>query len=265
MSARYIISSGVEFWPENHQLVVCGTQNLVITLHIPASRCLQLLIERRYSLILQRDFYSYVWGDEGASVSANTLYQNIALLRKALKSTGEGNKELVVTVYKKGFRLNDKFSVIEQRDDRKIEKKAVFNERQVVSNADKLISPAESVFENPTKFRKNVLVAIIMILVIVLGMQNYNWGYASIPSSVSKFVRGSAGSGCVLFAEMDANNMIGKLKSRSAVNIDCQRAPYVYVNSSVHKARTSFLACEREINHVRSLECLTRNAFEGDK
>jgi DNA-binding winged helix-turn-helix (wHTH) protein len=267
MSTRYIISSGVEFWPENHQLVLRGARDLVITLHIPASRCLQLLIERRYSLVQQRDFYSYVWGDEGVTVSASTLYQNIALLRKALKSTGEENKDLVVTVYRKGFRLNDKFSVIEQRDDEKVEKIAI-NELPAVSDADNPTisqSTAQPEIGSRTKFKMNGVTTVIVMLMILLGMQIYNWGYASSSSVVSRFIKVSAESGCVFFAEMDATNVLGKLKLINATDIDCQRTPFVYVSGNANNTITSFLACDLEISNVKTPECLTRNVLDEDK
>ncbi|CAI1604293.1 winged helix-turn-helix domain-containing protein [Serratia fonticola] len=266
MSTRYIISSEVEFWPENHQLVLRGARDLVITLHIPASRCLQLLIERRYSLVQQRDFYSYVWGDEGVTVSASTLYQNIALLRKALKSTGEGNKDLVVTVYRKGFRLNDKFSVTEQRDDEKVETTA-FNELPAVSDMDNSAvsqTTAKPEIGNRTKFKMNGVTAVIVMLMILLGMQIYNWGYASNSSVISKFIKISAESGCVFFAEMNATDVLGKLKSINATDIDCHRTPFVYVSGNTNNTKTSFLACDREINSIRTPECSAGNILNGE-
>ncbi|HHQ4309172.1 TPA: hypothetical protein ACSP7Y_005247, partial [Serratia fonticola] len=75
MLKRYIIDTNLEFFPQNSQLTVLDGDNFTITLNTPSSRCLELLIERRFNLVPQHDFYEYVWGDEGKDISVNTLYQ----------------------------------------------------------------------------------------------------------------------------------------------------------------------------------------------
>ncbi|WP_431225869.1 winged helix-turn-helix domain-containing protein (plasmid) [Serratia sp. L9] len=108
---RYIIDSNFEFCPESCQLTTFGTENFTITLNAPASRYLELLLERRSDLVLQHDFYEYAWGDDAKSVSVNTLYQNIALLRKSLRSISKDYNTMVLTIPKQGFQFNNNFSV----------------------------------------------------------------------------------------------------------------------------------------------------------
>ncbi|WP_025121471.1 MULTISPECIES: winged helix-turn-helix domain-containing protein [unclassified Serratia (in: enterobacteria)] len=102
MPKRYLLNACIEFYPVEHQLVAYGSQNLSIVLNAPVSRCLQLLIERRYTLVPQQEFYPYVWGEMGSSIPVSTLYQNIALLRKALKAFVTSGEKMITTVPKQG-------------------------------------------------------------------------------------------------------------------------------------------------------------------
>ncbi|SFN65415.1 DNA-binding winged helix-turn-helix (wHTH) domain-containing protein [Izhakiella capsodis] len=70
----------------------------------PASYCLTLLIEKRDNLVSHEELYEYAWRRFGMEVTANTLYQNISELRKALKSCGIQEK-LIQTIPRRGFTL----------------------------------------------------------------------------------------------------------------------------------------------------------------
>lgn len=78
-----IQSTHIECSLKKCQLSTGNLDNLVISLYKPGCRCQELLVERRFSVVLQHDFYPYVWGSGGISVMM--LYQCIGLLRKALK------------------------------------------------------------------------------------------------------------------------------------------------------------------------------------
>ncbi|WP_431225970.1 winged helix-turn-helix domain-containing protein (plasmid) [Serratia sp. L9] len=148
MLIRYVIDSSFEFCPESCQLTIFGAENITITLNIPASRCLELLLERRFKLVLQNDFYEYVWGDEAKSVSVNNLYQNIALLRKALKSISKKYQSMVLTVPKQGFKFNQAFSVQQLLGD-EAPVNSVDNDFKIKNESD-LPSLQEMLNESPT-------------------------------------------------------------------------------------------------------------------
>ncbi|MEE7533825.1 winged helix-turn-helix domain-containing protein [Klebsiella huaxiensis] len=111
MSCRYQLNDFIEFNPESNTLKMIDNHLVVITINQPVARCLELLLERRYEMVLQKDFYPYVWGEHGKAVSINTLYQNISLLRKAFKTFGEKGNNFVITHSKKGFSLSPTVSV----------------------------------------------------------------------------------------------------------------------------------------------------------
>lgn len=107
MNKSYLINNVVIFHSEEHRLVpVKGHNGVEASLNIPASRCLLLLIERKNTVVSKEDFFDKAWEQRGTYVTANTFYQNISLLRKALKSVGLP-EEIIKTVPKRGLMLDD--------------------------------------------------------------------------------------------------------------------------------------------------------------
>ena len=85
----WIINKNIEFWPENKRLISLKNPAQSVTLTAPASHCLVLLLEAAPELVSQQVFFKKVWEDEGILVPANTLYQNISIVRRGLRDVGE--------------------------------------------------------------------------------------------------------------------------------------------------------------------------------
>ena len=114
MKNGYLINNCIEFCPHEHRLSAHGDNRLTTILTSPASRCLLLLIEKHPEMVPQDDFFSKVWGEEGMLVPPNTLYQNISLIRRGLKTVNGGvETNLVLTVPRKGFMLADNVNISE--------------------------------------------------------------------------------------------------------------------------------------------------------
>lgn len=117
MSKAYLIDNSVIFNPKLHYLrrhLVTSPQDIV-QLNVPASRCFEVLLTNRYNVISQKVLFESVWKNQGAYVSANTLYQNISLLRKALKSLDLDG--IVKTISKQGIVIADTVNVQEIEND----------------------------------------------------------------------------------------------------------------------------------------------------
>ncbi|WP_259270615.1 winged helix-turn-helix domain-containing protein [Klebsiella pneumoniae] len=99
----WIINKNIEFWPENKRLISLKNPAQSVTLTAPASHCLVLLLEATPELVSQQVFFKKVWEDEGILVPANTLYQNISIVRRGLRDVGETDNSIVVTVPQKAF------------------------------------------------------------------------------------------------------------------------------------------------------------------
>ena len=88
MDKKFIINSNVLFDVAENRLKPLGARGAEVTLNIPMSRVLFLLLENTGNVIEQDVLLNEVWVKHGQLVTLNTLYQNISLLRKALKKAG---------------------------------------------------------------------------------------------------------------------------------------------------------------------------------
>ncbi|MDE7590821.1 winged helix-turn-helix domain-containing protein [Enterobacter bugandensis] len=88
MDKNYIINSNVLFVVAQNKLKPLGTRGVEVVLNIPMGRVLLLLLENAGNVIEQDVLLNEVWVRHGQMVTLNTLYQNISLLRKALKKAG---------------------------------------------------------------------------------------------------------------------------------------------------------------------------------
>lgn len=112
---KFIIHDRVIFSPEDNKLTPLGARGRDVVLHVPVSRILFLLLSKAGSIVSQEDIYKEVWENYGQKVTTNTLYQNVSLLRKALKTAGL----ITVTIKthpKSGFSFFGKVELNEEDD-----------------------------------------------------------------------------------------------------------------------------------------------------
>lgn len=84
-----------------------------VNINAPASRCLLLLLKNRNDVISREYFLEQVWINHGVFVSLNTYYQNISILRKALKKVGL-TEEFILTIPHRGLTLSQNIKIKKQ-------------------------------------------------------------------------------------------------------------------------------------------------------
>lgn len=104
MKRVYEIESKVFFEPDACRLWPAGEPDAAITLYAPVSQCLHLMLQHPLETLSQEFFFEEVWRKNGLYVNANTLYQNMALLRKALKSLGIV-QDIIKTIPRRGIKF----------------------------------------------------------------------------------------------------------------------------------------------------------------
>lgn len=113
MNNIYLINEKVRFIVDQHRLEPVGEQGAITTLNVPVSRCLLLLLQRVGRVISQQEFVYEVWESKGQFANANTYFQNIHLLRKALKTAGI--KDAVIkTIPKEGLMFVGKLTLLQE-------------------------------------------------------------------------------------------------------------------------------------------------------
>lgn len=266
MLIRYVIDSSFEFCPKSCQLTVFGAEKIIISLNAPASRCLELLLERRFELVPQHDFYEYVWGDEAKEVSVNTLYQNIALLRKALKSISKNYQSMVLTLPKQGFKFNQIFSVQQLlgaeapvpsvEDDIKIKNVPDPSSSQEMLNEP---PPTSRWLEIKTKLKQPRIYSMIAVAFIIIFAAFYFLLAKKGLSPLNHYPLYPEESGCIIYANSNTHDIAKRVEAIQALGVDCKTSPYLYITVFKYSTRTSVVACPLPIESTPSPVCTTFN------
>ncbi|WP_431223679.1 winged helix-turn-helix domain-containing protein [Serratia sp. L9] len=122
MKKKAIINDAILYIFEEHRLCPLRVRGKESILNVPASRCLQLLLERPGIVISQSEFFNEVWQKNGQYVTANTLYQNISLLRKGMREAGL-TKNVIRTIPKVGVVFSGTVEILEEGDSEGLEQK----------------------------------------------------------------------------------------------------------------------------------------------
>lgn len=104
MNEKFRINDSVDFFPNQHRLESVSQHGTSVSLNVPVSECLLLLVRRPGEVISQQCFVYEVWERKGQLANANTLSQSIHLLRKSLRISGV-KENIIKTVPKEGLRF----------------------------------------------------------------------------------------------------------------------------------------------------------------
>ena len=101
----YVINDCIDFRAGQNQLVLKGS-GIAAKLTYPAARCLELILEQQGKIVSHAELYQKVWEERGVNTTPNTLYQNISLIRRALKEMIPDGDKLINTIPRRGFRVH---------------------------------------------------------------------------------------------------------------------------------------------------------------
>lgn len=259
MPTRYILNGCIVFLPDEQQLSAYEANHTAVKLNMPVSRCLQLMIERRHDLVPHQEFYTYVWGEDGASVSTNSLYQNIALLRKALKTFQEDGDKIITTVPKQGFSLNSDVTVHELESGvdgipglTPTDECEDDNGHQSVTEQVPPVPITGRIRKLNMNFFANVTIAAFLVSLVYQLIQ---WQEPPTARYLAKYEDKGSVAGCRIFA-YPATLKVDQVKQRiEDNNINCQKRPYVYFTHFPYSTHTSLLACTGVLTDKNAPQC----------
>lgn len=102
MSRVIILNNLIRFEPEKKNL---SSKNAHVHISAPASYCFQLLIDKQGELVTHEELYQHAWRQFGMEATANTLYQNISVIRRGLDKCGL-HDDIIRTMPRRGFILS---------------------------------------------------------------------------------------------------------------------------------------------------------------
>lgn len=103
--ARYLVADTLLFDDELYEICRPGSADAPVTLGAAASRCLATLLEANGAIVTKKNLLYEGWGRYGQQVSANSVNQSIAQIRRCLSRIGQ--PDCVVTVPRIGYKVCD--------------------------------------------------------------------------------------------------------------------------------------------------------------
>ncbi|MFA3760099.1 transcriptional regulator [Yersinia sp. 2466 StPb PI] len=250
MDKSYIINGNVIFYPGSGIVSSLLTGNTV-KLNAPTAQLLEAFVSRVGMTISQSELYNIAWGEKGSSVTPNTLYQNISLLRKALKDVGVIG-ESVTTVRGKGF-IFTMATVIENMTD-----------NEIVKNISLECS------DNKTKKKMIIVYSIMMgvcfILILLYFFIKSQPGYFVARKS-DGFSFSHINEKCFIYYDNsnDMNSIIPDIDVFLEGTLSsCQVYPYVYISLSELHSTISLTSCKNEIINNSKNVCKTELFYDFD-
>jgi DNA-binding winged helix-turn-helix (wHTH) protein len=269
MHNYYIINDAVEFHPAKRTLRDLKNPGVVTELTSPSGRCLLLLLSRIGMIVSQNEFRDIVWNQSGMSVSSNTYYQNISVLRKGLKRIGLGD-DIIVTIPRLGLtlaagtrvRVLKAESYLERNTQDLCHTETVTTAPPGVPSAEAKNTPAEQVEYHGKKslaakreliaplfgfgfaFALALVAALLLMLPFILNTKGNHF---------SDYVPVASTKGCEFFLSryFSKDSHEKYLKNyANRFNGDCQKHPWVYVSKVPDLSRTSVIRCSRPFDEA---------------
>jgi DNA-binding winged helix-turn-helix (wHTH) protein len=244
MPTAYLINERIQFRPDLNQLISNNNNKQKYSIPAPASRCLLLLITARV-LVTQSQLFSYVWGEQGEEVTPNNLYQNISLLRKAFRNLTDTDNNWIITIPRKGF---------------KIDNNVIIEEIEIVDSEEHLTLKGQT---NGTvnlldlyksTLRKKISFGIYVITFLVF-LSTIPFLYKVIDSSHSiadQFVFNAKIDHCQLYINNDMGETKNQQKILSILQPNCKKFPHVYITAYSIMHTATLIACEKPISRSRA-------------
>lgn len=253
MPLTYLINQLIEFRPHEQRLINKENNQLSVQLPAPATRCLQLLVESR-RLVTQAELYQFVWGEAAASVSPNSLYQNISLLRKALRKVTGCENHWVVTSPRKGFHLDSHLEIetLSPAEDKMPEIAHCKNKKY---KTDILLKIKEKIFCRKGLKTLGIYTAFMAIFSTLLFFVDDTFFPQT--ALTDTFVFFKTLENCNVFINKDALETTSHMTVLSALNLTCKRNHYVYITAYPILHSATVMSCNMRLN-TPGLHCISR-------
>lgn len=262
MHKKFIINEQVCFHSEEHRLEPIKENGTAITLNAPVSRCLLLLLLRAGEVISQRELVYEVWESKGQFANANTYFQNIHLLRKALKIAGF-EENIIKTVPKEGIRLVGTVTYHEEDSETNLINRPEDNvPNDFPSPSEEKLMPDSTPLSTISIRHRGKRVSLVLImafstLFIFLIFRLYS-DLVSRNSFFNDYQLIGEVNQCQIYANSNAvlRQHAEYLAFIQDKNIQCQSGQVAYIVMNVAGTRTLVHICDANVNNTAS--CLTK-------
>lgn len=240
---KLIINDSLVYLPEEHRLIPLGVRGKETVLNVPASRCLQLLLKQPGITVSQSEFFSEVWEKNGQYVTANTLYQNISLLRKGMREAGLA-KNVIRTIPKIGVVYFGTVEVLEEESQEVLQEVAASQAmptHEIAPTTTPPLIPSSASF-NHKKLLRYSLYAVFIVIMVILLMTNTSQSeqFFNTHNRVANINQ------CSVYIDRSdvATNVEGYKQFLTASNVVCHPDEFVYITRLPANQSTLVLFCD---------------------
>lgn len=281
-SMHWIINSSIVFLPESKKLVSLNNQDIEVVLTAPASRCLLLLLDSFPDIVTQQQFYKTVWQDDGIIVPANTLYQNISIVRRGLRTVGQSEMPLIDTIPRKGFQIDKSIEIT--RIEREFSTAEACQNSPVVThtcaeNETVLSLPVKSLTKDVTAAKRRKFTISIdyrfqlicfMLLAFFAGAAggNYLWNIGDTKNFYADYKLVDQEKGYHFFIKDETHNDQSEFANFKRLlfnsGLSHKKYPWIYFPVSATSPGLSMLACSEKYTTTAPMKCITLSFREAN-
>lgn len=249
MVLLYIINESIIYDSQVH-LISYVNGDKMVALPLPASHCFKILLENQGAIISQDELLKRVWNERGMNVNANTLHQNISLLRKALAHI-DGGREMIKTIPKRGFTISSD-TIIERKE-------SVTDVNEELHEIAEINHPVVDLTEQHikkvyfSKRKKTAIFSVVGICLIVLLVVYFSFSAKS--DYFSSYIEINSVDKCRIFVTSigEDQGVFQRLISRAAV--DCSSKRWVYITGNHVSEYPSLIACNNKPGSITNAKC----------
>ncbi len=245
----YRLNDLIEFCPFNKTLRSLVNAEAHTTLTAPAALCLKLLLEKHSEVVLQKEFNPYVWGKEGERTTTNTLYQNISLVRRGLSYIENDFGNVVQTIPRQGFKLDDALKVELIPG---LELHTQLAVKNVINSQKNASLPLNFFFLKKTVLVSSTFVALAMIYLFFITKGS--WGDKNF---FDHYLFLSKSGKCNFYINSDAHDSIRHNEIIQSQSFNCLKYPYIYLTAYHGINSATFTACQRSLTKYGDANCAT--------
>jgi DNA-binding winged helix-turn-helix (wHTH) protein len=255
---KYILEDSVVYDSGSHSLFYTDRLDTQITLAIPASLCLLAMLQKKNETVSLDELLAFAWESRGMTVSSNTIYQNISLLRKSLINFGLST-DFIKTVPKRGFViLDNKFSEISNH----IED---VNTPGIKENRYEVHEEKISHIIRESKTRILFFFIVLILTCSTLFLVTYHLitvdEIDNSPYIYPDFTKINTSGGCHIFRNKSLLNDMFFSDFISEKKLKCEKERWMYIINYPPAPQTFVLSCSSELLSTKKGDILCQSAY----
>ncbi|CAI2146733.1 Transcriptional regulatory protein, C terminal [Serratia fonticola] len=251
MSSKVILNHYVIYDKKSGSLVDIGNRYDEIFLTTPANNCLQILLKNKPEITTQKELFEEVWEKYGIPINPNTLYQNIAMIRKAFRQLGL-EEDIIVTIPRRGMLVADTVDIteykecVDHREDNEVQVANLMLPNHPLDEGRRDVSNHNLSHYNIKKISL-VFTSAMLLFFVIAAMTDFIYGrYLKTQSRLYYYSYWEDYNQCRLYVDEYFKSKMKNNGGKIPIDADlhCDNKEWVYISLYTGLPRESFIFCD---------------------